>query len=1178
MPRPFVHLHVHTDYSLLDGMCRLGPLVERAAELEMPALAITDHGAMYGVIDFYMACREAGIKPIIGCEIYLAPRSRHDRDREIDRHPTHLVLLAENEAGYKNLIKLVTAAHLEGFWYKPRADWELLDRHREGLICLTACKQGAVAQAIIQDQEKEAERILGRLVEIFGRDGVYLEIMNHFVADQEKVIEGKKRLSERTGLPLVATNDVHYIAREDAEAHEVLLCIQTGTTIHDADRLTFETPEFYLKTREEMEQVLPGMDAALDITAEIAERCNVELKLGELMLPHFEVPPGETLESYLRRKCEEALPKRYPNPTKEVRRRMEYELDIICRMNYAGYFLIVADFVNWAKSRGMLVGPGRGSAAGSLVAYLLGITEIDPLRWGLLFERMLNPERASPPDIDMDFPDDRREEIIEYVREKYGHDRVAQICTFNTMGARAAIRDVGRALDIDPAKVDRIARMIPHNSSIAEAVENDPLLQDMIRGDEEIRRVVDMAQRLEGVARHVSVHAAAVVIADAPLTEYVPLRGERDGTITTQYAMDPVGAVGLVKMDFLGLRTLTIIQRAIELIRQRHGVQIDPLKLPLDDEKTYKLLSRGDTMAVFQLESEGMRQLLRKLRPDRFEHLIALVALYRPGPMEFADVFCARRHGAPVEYLHPKLKPILEETYGVILYQEQVMQIAAELAGFSMPQAEIIMRAMAKKQHEKMQQMKPLFIEGCVKNGIRRELAERIYQQMERFASYGFNKSHSAAYALVAYWTAYLKANYTPEFLAAQLSEEMDSTDNVAKYVSDAWHMGLEVIHPSVNRSEVEFTVEGERTLVVGLGAIKNLSRAAAEAVVRERKRGGPYRSLFDFCRRLAGPDVPKSAVKVLIESGAMDELGERAAMLAALDQAYSMGLKGREQRDLGQRSLFGDLEELHEDTLPDVPPMSEAERIVLEREYLGVAILSNPLVRLREKAARCTTCAISELDQLADGTVVVIHGEVLDFRPRQSQQGNEWLQFTLRDLTGSVRVKVLPQHMKRCEDAVLPGEVIVVEGQVQRSLPPENSSDVLRAPRLEILARKAIPLARARPVSESKREAVRQGRERYRQAQRLREQCAPQPVHIQIDAERATVDELKRLRRVLDEHPGSQPVILHFAAPGDTRIVRLGSSVRVAWDEILAKKLYELPIVLQAWQERQQSQLAAAS
>lgn len=1169
MSTPFVHLHVHTEYSLLDGACRLEELVERAAALDMPALAITDHGAMYGVIEFYQACSKAGIKPIIGCEIYLARRSMKEKERQ-DRENHHLVLLAKDSLGYRNLIKIVTAAHLEGFWYRPRADFELLDRYHEGLIALTACKQGAVADYILQGDEESAESYVGRLVDIFGRENVYLELMDHGLEGQAEIVQGKLQLAARMGLGTVATNDVHYVSREDAEVHDVLLCIQTGATLSDPNRLRFGTPEFYLKSRDEMLDALAAAPQAVDAAAEIADRCNVELQLGRLMLPQFDVPEGYDLDGFLREQCEKALPLRYPNAGPEVRARLDYELRVIRDAGYAGYFLIVADFIREAKRRGMLVGPGRGSATGSIVSYLLGISEIDPLRYGLLFERMLNPERVSPPDIDLDFPDDRREEIIEYVREKYGRDRVAQVGTFNTLGARQAVRDVARAMGMDSSTTDRLSSLIGNAKSLQEALETTPELADWRDRDSAVARCLELASKLEGMTRHVSVHAAAVVIADAPLTDYVPLRGERDGTITTQYAMDAVVAVGLVKMDFLGLRTLQVIQRTCDMVKKNHGVEIDPLKIPLDDAPTYDLLSRADTIALFQFESEGMRELLRKLQPNCIEHLIACVALFRPGPMRYADAFCAGRHGAPVHYPHPKLEPILRETYGVILYQEQVMQAASELAGFSMPQAEKIMRAMSKKMRAEMERMKPAFIQGCVANGIPAETAEDIYARMESFARYGFNKSHSAAYALVAFWTAYLKTHYPAEFLAAQLTAEMGQTDSAAKYIADAWHMGLEVVHPSVNTSDVEFTVEG-RSIRVGLGAIKGLGRHTAEAIVRERANG-PYTSLWDFCRRLAGARMPKSAVEILIKAGAMDELGERAALLASLDAAYAEGQRYQTDQALGARSLF-DSEGGHEPVLPQLPPMSDVEKACLERESLGIAIRHNPLLKYREKAAKCTTASVAELSTLAAGTPVVIHGEVRRFEPRQSQRGNDWLRFQLCDLSGCTPVVVFPGNMEKCAEAVLPGEVVVVEGRVRREQSENDEAPATLRTYVEAL--RAVPLAKAAPVSEKKRQATAKGRKSWQHAAGASGSAKGQVrrVHIEYDAEAFDEAAAQSLRDLLLRYPGRQPVLLHFLSPtGRKRCVQLGKRYRVSWVDELVIELNKTRGVLQTWEEREAS------
>ncbi|NLO72931.1 MAG: DNA polymerase III subunit alpha [candidate division WS1 bacterium] len=1002
MPAPFAHLHLHTEYSLLDGACRIADLATRAAELEIPALAITDHGVMYGAIDFYKACEKAGVKPILGCEVYVAARSRHDREPQ-DRTSTHLTLLAENPQGYRNLLRLVSQAHLEGFYYKPRVDFELLNDCREGLIGMSACLQGAVAQAILEQGEQAAEREAARLRELFGAGNFYLELMDHRLPQQPRVNTAVRELSERLRIPVVATNDAHYLNREDAEAHDILLCIQTQANLSDPTRMRFGSEEFYLKSSSEMAALFPDCPEALANTLEVADRCTVKLQLGKLMLPHFEVPAGYDLGGYLRHLCEEQLPVRYGTPVpREAIERLDYELQIIEQTNYSGYFLIVADFVQEAKRRGMLLGPGRGSATGSIVSYLLGIIDVDPLRYNLIFERLLNPERVSPPDIDMDFPDDRRKEILEYVTEKYGREQVAQVGTFNTLGARAAIRDVGRVLGVPLELVDRVAKLIPGvKTTIAQALEQVPDLQALARENPQVARVLDLARRLEGVARHASVHAAAVVISDRPLTEYVPLRGDKDGVVCTQYAMDPVVDVGLVKMDFLGLKTLTVISRTLESIQRNHRVAIDLDHLPLDDHKTYELLSRGDTVAVFQLESEGMRALLRDLQPAKFEHIIAAVALYRPGPMQHAPTFCAGRHGATVEYLDPRLRPILEETYGVILYQEQVMQIAQVMADFPMTQAEVIMRAMGKKDAEKMARLKPQFIEGCVAGGLERSIAEELFHRMETFSNYGFNKSHAAGYGLIAYWTAYLKANYPAEFLAAHLSTVMDRSEEVAVAVADARRLGLRVLPPSINRSEATFDVfEGQITF--GLGAIKNFGVQSAEAIVAERGANGPFQGIGDFCRRLPADKVTKAGVRLLVEAGAFDEFGERNALLTVCEQAASAGQRHQLDQAVGRISLFGPIEEepsdqaLAEPTLPSVPPLSEQEKLQMERQVLGLYVSAHPLEKNEDVIRRHTTARLEDLPEFPHRAPVAVAGLVQESRRHVTKNGALMMYATL--------------------------------------------------------------------------------------------------------------------------------------------------------------------------------------
>ncbi len=1188
MAANFAHLHVHSEYSLLDGACRIKDLAARAAELEMPAMALTDHGVMYGAIDFYQACQKAGVKPILGCEVYVAARTRFDREGQIDRANCHLTLLAETLDGYRNLLKIVSASHLEGFYYRPRVDMELLDQYHEGIIAMSACLQGAVAQAVVQQSVNAAADQAARLREIFGADHFYLELMDNGLPQQLRANAGLREVAARLDLPLVATNDAHYLHQADAEMHDVLLCIQTGATLHEANRLKFDTDQFYLRTPSEMAALFPDCPEALTNTIEVAERCNVELKLGELMLPRFDVPEGHDLSSYLRHLCEQALPTRYgAQVSPEAIDRLNYELDVIDQCNYSGYFLIVSDFVQEAKRRGMLVGPGRGSATASVVAYLLGIVDVDPLRYGLIFERMLNPERKSPPDIDMDFPDDRREEIMEYVKEKYGREQVAQVGTFNTMGPRAAIRDVGRVLGVALDKVDRVAKLVPGvKASIADALDQVPELQALVREDSEVARVMDLASRLEGLARHVSVHAAAVVISDRVLTDYVPLRGEKDGTISTQYAMNPVVEVGLVKMDFLGLKTLTVIDRTVQAVKRNHGVEVDLYNLPLDDEKTYDLLSRGDTVAVFQLESEGMRQLLRDLQPNRFEHVIALVALYRPGPMASAPQFCAGRHGAIVEYLDPRLKPLLEETYGVILYQEQVMQIAQEIAGFSMPQAEIIMRAMAKKQAAKMEQMKPLFLEGCLKNGLSPEATQTLFERMETFSNYGFNKSHSAGYGLVAYWTAYLKANYAAEFMAAHLSTVMDKSEDVAKAVTEVRRLGLKVRPPSVNQSEAGFSV-AEGDVVFGLAAIKGFGLAGAEAIVAEREAGGPFGGLWNFCRRMPGDKVQRAAIKTLAEAGAFDKFGERNAVLAVVEQAAAAGQRHQRDQAEGQGAFsFGETPvtseapgagSLAEPALPDVPPMSDEDLLDVERRVLGLYVSAHPLEKNADRVAQCTTARVEDVSEYPTKCPLQVAGLVEEARRHLTRKGDPMMYVTLQGVADSVEVTVFPSAFEACVDILVPGNLAVVAGKVERRDRNGNSGEH-RSGGAKLLCDRAWPLAEAPKVYKKKKGEAEEARRRY-----AAELAAPPPppppnVVIEIDALTMVPEDLRDVRGLLEQFPGYQHVVLRYLGNGTRRRVRLGDRFRVNLDGDLSVRARKLPVVLGIYEEKAAATPAAAT
>ncbi len=1142
---PFVHLHLHTEYSILDGACRIEAAAKRAVEFGMPALALTDHGTMYGAIDFYKACTEAGINPIIGCEVYVAPRTIHDRDGSIDLKPSHLVLLAQNEQGYHNLVKIVSEAHMEGFYQKPRVDFELLHRHRGGLIGSSACLQGEIARFLLAGQADAALQKAGQYAELFGPGNFYLELMDNGLPDQQTVNRALLELADRAELPLVATNDVHYLTQEDSFSHDVLLCIQTNSTLEKQDRLRFGTDQFYLRSPAEMHRLFREVPQALRSTVEIAERCHLQLELGRLRLPAFDVPEGHTLSSHLRAICEQNIEQRYGTRRQDVMDRLNYELDIIERCNYCGYFLIVADFIREAKRRNILVGPGRGSATGSIVCYLTGITEVEPLEHGLIFERMLNPERASPPDIDLDFPADRRDEIIDYVRQRYGPDHVAQVVTFNTLGARAAIRDAGRVVGLDQDAIDRTAKAIPFGLTIAEALEEAPAFADLVERDEQARQLVDIASPIEGLTRHCGVHAAAVVISTGPLTDLVPIQKGGDGTMT-QYSMDPVVDVGLVKMDFLGLATLSIVEKTIEQVRKNHGVEIDLDTLALDDPEGYALLSRGDTAAVFQLESEGMRRLLRQFRPECFDHLVPLLALYRPGPMQEADVFCARRHReAPIRYLHPDLEPILSETFGVILYQEQVMKTATDLAGFTMPQAEIIMRAMAKKDKDKMRQMKPLFIDGCVEHSVDRHTAEEIFRRMETFSRYGFNKSHSTGYGIVAYWTAYLKAHYPAEFLAAQLSTIMDDSSEVAKYVTECRRAGIEVLPPNVNRSDVQFTVD-DGAVVWGLTAIKNIGSKTAEAIVEERHRDGPFRGVWDFCRRVPTGASSKTATELLVKAGAFDSLGERAALLAAVPNGYAAGQKYQHEQAIGQGSLFGpgpegtDTEGSVRETLPEVPPLPAESLQAMEKELLGLYVTNHPLIKRADEVERCTTARIEELEEFPDGQELVVCGMVGELRPHITQAGEEMVFMQLMGIAAEVGVTVFPRTFKACRETLVPDALVVVVGKLERDERTTASGE--QAAELKLLANSIKLLDAARPTSRKRREAAELGR-----AEMARERASRRCIRIDLVDVDSDCDKLRssllQLREILAQHPGGTPVVLNVCeSDGPCRVLLPGA------------------------------------
>ncbi len=1056
----FVHLHCHTEYSLLDGAARIKQLVEKTAALGMPALAVTDHGTMFGVVDFYREAHKAGINPVIGCEVYVAPRSRRQKEPRLDDFQYHLVLLAENEAGYRNLMRLVSAGFLEGFYYKPRIDRALLEESTSGLIALSGCLAGEVPSLLARDEFAKAREVALDLRDLFGRENFYLELHDHGLSEQAAVNRHLYRLAREEGIPLVASNDVHYLSREDAAVHDVLLCIQTGKTINEPGRLKFESQELYFKTALEMAELFKDCPEALANTLQIAARCRFDFQFDRLHLPEYALPAGVDAAEYLAGLCREGLKERYPDGGEAIERRLEYELGIIRQMGYSSYFLIVWDLVRFARQEGIMVGPGRGSAAGSLVAYTLGITNIDPLRHGLLFERFLNPERISMPDIDIDFCDDKRDRVLQYVFAKYGQERVAQIITFGTMAARAAVRDVGRALAFPYGEVDRIAKLIPVEAgmTIPKALEQGKELQSLYREEERYRLLLDTSIAVEGMPRHASIHAAGVVIAREPLVNHVPLLKTSDGTVVTQFPMGTLEELGLLKMDFLGLKTLTIINETLLNIRRRRGLTLTAEGIPLDDARTYRLLSQGETTGTFQLESSGMRGALRELQPNKFEDIVAVVALYRPGPMEQIPVFINSKHGKePFQYLHPVLEPVLNETYGVIVYQEQIMEIAARMAGFTLGQADLLRRAIGKKKKEILDEQQSRFIEGSLAKGYSRELAQEVYDLILKFASYGFNKSHAAAYALIAYQTAYLKANYPVEFMAALMTGYYANSDKVALYIADCKRQGIEVLPPDLNESETNFTVVGEKRIRFGLAAVKNVGLGAIESILAAR-REKPFLSLSDFTARVDSRLCNRKVVESLIKCGACDSLGgSRAQYLACLDEILARGQSAQRERENGQISMFSLMDEasqddLLRDRLPEIEDFSVKERLTLEKEMLGLYISGHPLEQYRpflERMQRVTACA--ELPEAGDGRQVTVGGIVAAVRSIYTKKGKPMAFVKLEDLTGSVEVVVFSDLYERESGLFKEDSLVLIRGK----------TDLKEEEEAKIIAESVTPLPR---------------------------------------------------------------------------------------------------------------------
>lgn len=1037
----FVHLHTHTQYSLLDGAADTRGLVARAKELGMPAIAITDHGVMYGCLKFYQQALQAGIKPILGCEVYVAPRGLRDKAPKLDDDPFHLVLLAENPEGYRNLMKLVSTAHIEGFYYKPRIDLATLQEHAAGLIGLSACMSGAVPRMILKGDGEGARKMLRRYQEILGPENFFVELQYQELAEQRNLNRNLARLAAECGAPLVATNDVHYLNREDAEVHDVLLCIQTGKTVDEPNRMKFATAEFYLKTPAEMGQLFFDYPAALANTVKVAERCHVELQLGKFHMPGFELPPGATPAGRLEELCRAAIAAGRMPWDEEREARLRYELDTITQMGFPGYFLIVHDFVCFAREAAIMVGPGRGSAAGSLVAFLLGITQLDPIAHGLLFERFLNPERISMPDIDIDFCFERRGEVISYVRQRYGADRVAQIITFGTMAARGAVRDVGRALGISYGEVDKVAKLIPMEIgiTIAEAVAQITELRELIAANPRVARLIAIAEKVEGFPRHASTHAAGVVIAGEPLTDYLPLTLSNEEEIITQFPMEDIEALGLLKMDFLGLRTLTVLRDTMQLIAQNRGQRIDLERIPLDDPASYRELQQGNTLGIFQLESGGIRRLLIRLKPERLDDLTALNALYRPGPLGsgMVDDFIRGRHGQKrVAVLHPLLEPILRETYGVILYQEQVMRIASTVGGFSLGEADLVRRAMGKKKPEVLAALREKFIAGAAGNGVPEATAVAIFDLMEYFAGYGFNKSHSAAYALVVYETAYFKANYPQEYMAALLTSVIGSPDKIALYIEECRRMGLAILHPDVNAGAAAFYPENSAAggIRFGLLSIKNVGNGAVEKLIAEREKGGPYLSLSDFCSRVANQLVNKRVIESLIRAGCFDSLGlKRSQMLAGLDKILERTGRRSAANQLALLDSFAMGPAEGNDALPEIDELSSRELLAMEKEYLGVYLSGHPLGEWRTKFQSNGVIALGDLEDEPDGKEVLLGGIITGWRVITTRAGSQMAGARLEDLTGAVEVVVFPRVYEQVKEGYQPDRVAVVKGKLER-------------------------------------------------------------------------------------------------------------------------------------------------
>ncbi len=1144
----FVHLHTHTEFSLLDGAARIRDLVRTVKEMGQPAVSITDHGVLYGALDLYLEGKAQGINPIIGCEMYVAPRSRLDREA-VDRDPYHLILLARNNVGYRNLIALVTRANTEGYYYKPRIDRELLEQYHEGIICLSGCLGGELSQTIVRSGIDAGEEVARTYREIFGDDAYFLEIQNHGIPDETTAREGILEIARRTGIPLVATGDSHYVRQEDWEAHDILLCIQTNAKKSQEKRFRFEGPHFYIASTDEMRQLFPEVPEALSNTVALAATCDVSFDLTRHYLPTYQpVPEGMTADDYLAHLCEEGLRERYgPSPSKEARERLAMELDVIRATGFSAYFLIVWDLIRAARTRGVYVGPGRGSAAGSIVSYVLHITNICPLKYGLIFERFLNKERVQMPDIDIDFDDKRREKVIDYAVEKYTSDRVSQIITFGTMGAKAAIRDVGRVLEVPLSDVDRLAKLIPTQvgMTLDRAIDESQELRDLIQANDWVQRVIDNARKLEGLCRNASTHAAGVVIGAEPLINVVPLQrstgGDREGLVT-QFDMAGVSKIGLLKIDFLGLANLSVIGETVDFIREETGEEIDIDAIPLDDPATYQLVKKADTHGVFQMEGAGAKRILLDMQPETLEDLGVAGALNRPGPIESGviEIYMRRKRGEEaVDFMLPECEPSLRETYGTIIYQDQVMQLASAVAGFTLGEADILRAAMGKKDREKMAKQRDKFIAGARERGIPEEKSSELFEFMAFFAGYGFNKAHSVAYALITYQTAYLKANYTLAYLAALCNNRAGDHDKLRETVADCQAHGITVLAPDINVSSVHFRIDPTTPNAIryGLADIKNVGERVVETVVGERKEHGPFASLFDLITRIPGKDLNRRVLESLIKSGACDALGDRAGFLAVLDTTLDRAQARKREKEKGQLALFDDAGEEdpqpggkgEEDPTWNIPvqatQQSRSERLAWEREFLGMFLSEHPLAAVREDLLDRTDTALAELDRHLDGLVVQVGGmirEIRTFVPKRSRTGQKMAFLQLEDMTGTVEVVVFTRVFDECVDLMRQDAVVIIRGKVESQGDDAVPREDQEGERPKILAEAVYALDDPRLLGWKKNSVL----------------------SVAIDA--TEIGHLAALKKAFEQHRGDVPVVLAISAEDRVDEITLGEAFSV--------------------------------